>query len=62
MAREKLFQRFYRVGGTEADGSGLGLAIVKELASQCGGTVEVISPASGPTGFAVSVTFRAKTT
>jgi two-component system, OmpR family, sensor histidine kinase TctE len=31
--RERVFERFYRVLGTEAPGSGLGLAIVKEIAS-----------------------------
>jgi two-component system sensor histidine kinase TctE len=57
---EKIFQRFYRVAGTDSVGSGLGLAIVKELASQCGGTVAVGSPASGATGFVISVTFFAE--
>jgi two-component system sensor histidine kinase TctE len=31
--RDQVFERFYRVLGTEAPGSGLGLAIVKEIAS-----------------------------
>jgi two-component system sensor histidine kinase TctE len=57
---EKIFQRFYRVTGTDSVGSGLGLAIVKELASQCGGTVAVGAPASGATGFVIIVTFVAE--
>ncbi|MBY0549186.1 MAG: sensor histidine kinase [Candidatus Obscuribacterales bacterium] len=31
--RERVFERFYRVLGTQVEGSGLGLAIVKEIAS-----------------------------
>jgi two-component system sensor histidine kinase TctE len=46
-SREKIFQRFYRVGGTDSSGSGLGLAIVKELASQCGASIKLDEPASG---------------
>lgn len=57
---EKIFQRFYRVAGTDSVGSGLGLAIVKELASQCGGTVAVGVPASGTSGFVIRVTFVAE--
>jgi len=30
--RERVFERFYRVLGSEADGSGLGLPIVREIA------------------------------
>jgi two-component system OmpR family sensor kinase len=33
---ERVFDRFYRVAGTQADGSGLGLAIVKEIADANG--------------------------
>jgi two-component system sensor histidine kinase TctE len=54
---EKIFQRFYRVAGTDTGGSGLGLAIVRELASQCGGTVAVGAPPAGTTGFVISVAF-----
>jgi len=39
--REKVFQAFYRVLGTDVDGSGLGLAIVHEIVERHGGTVEV---------------------
>jgi two-component system sensor histidine kinase TctE len=37
--RDKVFQPFYRVLGTEVDGSGLGLAIVREIADQHGAQV-----------------------
>jgi two-component system sensor histidine kinase TctE len=43
--REKIFQRFYRVGVTNSSGSGLGLAIVKGLASQCGAAIRLDTPA-----------------
>jgi len=39
--REKVFERFYRVPGTEGDSSGLGLAIVKEIVDRHGGAVSV---------------------
>lgn len=55
--REKIFQRFYRIGGTDATGSGLGLAIVKELASQCGGAIRVEAPAQGGSGLSVVIEF-----
>jgi len=32
--RQRVFERFYRALGTDADGSGLGLAIVREVADQ----------------------------
>jgi two-component system sensor histidine kinase TctE len=31
--RERIFERFYRVAGSEADGCGLGLSIVREIAT-----------------------------
>lgn len=37
--RERVFQRFHRVLGTQADGSGLGLAIVSEIASLHGARI-----------------------
>jgi two-component system sensor histidine kinase TctE len=46
-ARERVFERFYRIEGTPGDGAGLGLAIVKEVAERHGGVLEVQS-AAGP--------------
>lgn len=45
--RPRVFERFFRVLGTETDGSGLGLAIVKEVAELHRGQVEVADPESG---------------
>lgn len=39
--RERVFERFYRVTGSEAPGSGLGLAIVRQVAILHGGRVEL---------------------
>jgi signal transduction histidine kinase len=38
---DRIFDRFYRVDGTQASGSGLGLAIARELAQHMGGAVSV---------------------
>lgn len=37
--RERVFDRFYRIAGSEASGSGLGLAIIKAIAERHGGTL-----------------------
>ena len=39
--RERVFDRFYRVLGTQSDGSGLGLAIVREIAHQHGAAISI---------------------
>ncbi len=54
--REKVFERFYRVLGTNASGSGLGLPIVKEIAAAHNATVEITNCSSGK-GTSVVVTF-----
>ena len=41
--REQVFQRFYRILGSNVEGSGLGLAIVREIAQQHGAEVEIQS-------------------
>ncbi len=58
--RERIFDRFYRVAGTQSErsGSGLGLAIVKTIAEMHGAELSIgSSPALG--GFCVSVVFAA---
>jgi len=55
--RDKIFQRFYRMGASDANGSGLGLAIVKELVSQCGATVRLDVPEHGANGLQVKIDF-----
>jgi two-component system sensor histidine kinase TctE len=46
--RERIFDRFYRVLGTQADGSGLGLAIVREIAGLHDARIEVLSNPQAP--------------
>ncbi len=58
-SRDKIFQRFHRLGTGDATGSGLGLAIVKELVSQCGATVRVAEPDHGGSGLQVTIDFFA---
>jgi signal transduction histidine kinase len=46
--QERIFERFYRANGRDADGFGLGLSIVRQAVSALGGTIEVRSaPGSG---------------
>lgn len=40
-AKDRVFDRFYRVDASSGDGTGLGLAIVKEIVSAHGGTVSI---------------------
>jgi len=42
--RARVFDRFFRVLGSDADGSGLGLSIVKEIAEQHGARIQFLSP------------------
>jgi two-component system, OmpR family, sensor kinase len=45
--RDRIFDRFVRSGGDAGGGSGLGLAIVRSVAEANGGTVRLLTPASG---------------
>ena len=54
--RERVFDRFYRVPGTQAVGSGLGLAIVRTIAARHGAHVTLDSGPQGR-GLLVSVEF-----
>ena len=45
--RERVFDRFYRLSGTDVPGSGLGLAIVREIVQQHGGRVRLLDSAGG---------------
>jgi two-component system OmpR family sensor kinase len=56
--RERVFDRFYRAGGTDVAGSGLGLAIVRNIAARHGAQVKL---AEGPEGMGLTarVGFRA---
>jgi len=57
--RSLVFERFYRVLGTNIDGSGLGLAIVREIAAQHHASVEIADGdcRSGPCGARFTVRF-----
>lgn len=57
--RERVFDAFYRVLGTDTDGSGLGLSIVKTLADRMGATVSLHDavPGAPELGLRVAVTF-----
>jgi two-component system sensor histidine kinase TctE len=54
--RVRIFERFYRVPGSDGDGCGLGLAIVEEIARLHSSTVEV-STASDARGSRFTVLF-----
>ena len=54
----KVFERFYRVLGTQKEGSGLGLTIVQEIANRHHASVQVISDGIGK-GTLFMVTFAA---
>jgi two-component system sensor histidine kinase TctE len=53
--RAKVFDRFYRVGGTATEGCGLGLAIVKQIVERHGGTITIDD---GPGGVGTRVAVR----
>ena len=55
--RERVFDRFYRVAGTETTGSGLGLSIVKSIAQLHGATLR-LDRSARLGGLRVEVGFR----
>lgn len=60
--RERVFERFYRVLGTEADGSGLGLAICREIAELHRAAISLVGGVLGRGSRVVVVFPRAGTT
>jgi two-component system OmpR family sensor kinase len=56
--RERVFDRFYRVPGSDAAGSGLGLAIIKSIAERHGATL-VLGQSQRLGGLEVTVRFPA---
>jgi signal transduction histidine kinase len=53
--REKIFEPFYRVRGTQGSGAGLGLALVRQIAEQHGGQVHCSERSGGGACFEVSL-------
>jgi two-component system OmpR family sensor kinase len=56
--RERVFDRFYRVPGSDAAGSGLGLAIIKAIAERHGATL-ALGESARLKGLEVTVRFPA---
>ncbi len=54
--RTRVFDRFYRIGGSQSDGAGLGLAIVAQIADRHGASIE-LDAARKEHGLRVTVTF-----
>lgn len=57
--QSRVFERFFRVLGTESTGSGLGLAIVQQICALHGGHIQLQTPENG-TGLIVKVYFPVK--
>ncbi len=57
---EKVFERFYRVEGTEEKGSGIGLALTKELVELHNGQINIDSTVGKGTTFKVRLPYRRK--
>lgn len=55
--RERVFERFFRVLGSDQEGCGLGLAIVREIADRHQAVIQLLSGAGG-TGTLMRVIFR----
>ncbi len=59
-ARERVFERFYRIAPHASEGSGLGLAIVREAARSFGAEVSLAAHLLTESGTEISVRFVAK--
>jgi two-component system sensor histidine kinase TctE len=60
--RLRVFDRFYRVLGTQVEGSGLGLAIVREIVEQHDAQVSIHTPARAAESKLCGVLFRVRFT
>jgi two-component system OmpR family sensor kinase len=54
--RERVFDRFYRLPGSETSGSGIGLALVRSIARHHGAEVRLLDATEGG-GLRVEVLF-----
>jgi two-component system OmpR family sensor kinase len=57
--RTRVFDRFYRLPGSNAEGSGLGLAIARQVADAHGAEIS-LDDAAGGHGLRVTVRFRSR--
>lgn len=55
---ERIFERFYRIGGDQSSGSGLGLSITERIVETYGFTIQIENRKDGETGLSVCVIFR----
>ena len=56
--KEKIFERFYRIGSADAKGTGIGLSIVREYVEQMGGKIEVKTSELGGTRFCINFNIK----
>lgn len=56
--REKIFDRFFRLGEADGKGTGIGLSIVKELTEILGGKIEISDSKLGGASFQFSYNIR----
>ncbi len=57
--RDRVFERFARLGQSRADGTGLGLSIVAAIAAAHGGTIRVADSPGGGATFVITIPFAA---
>ena len=53
--RARVFDRFYRIGGSQSDGAGLGLAIVAQITARHGASIQ-LGTAGEDRGLRIAVT------
>jgi signal transduction histidine kinase len=53
--RDRVFDRFYRIGGSQSDGAGLGLAIVAQITARHGASIQ-LGTAGEDRGMRIAVT------
>ncbi len=56
--RERVFDAFYRILGSESQGSGLGLSIIENILNRIGGSIMLLDSDHFPSGLKVRVIFN----